>query len=64
MYNSYPTRLYAESYSVHFISEWAVHMCNDDSPGLFINESMPNAHMSLYADDVAMVNDTKGQLQR
>jgi len=31
------------------------HMYNDTDPDLFINESMPNIHMLLYADDVAMV---------
>ena len=39
-----------------------VHMCNDACPGLFINESMPSVHMPLYADDVAMVNDTISRL--
>ena len=41
-----------------------VRMCNDACPGLFINESMPNVYVLLYADDGAMINDTIGQLQR
>jgi len=38
-------------------------MCNDACPGLFINESLPNLPMLLYADDVAMVDDTTDRLQ-
>jgi len=37
-------------------------MCNNACPGLFSNESMPNIHMLLYADNVAMVNDQIGRL--
>jgi len=33
---------------------------DDTCPSLFINESMPNVHMLLYADEVAMVKDTIG----
>ena len=56
--------LYAESFSLHFIFECAyIYVCNDVCPGLFINESMSNVHVLLYADDVAMINNTTGRLQ-
>jgi len=38
-------------------------MYNDTCPGVLINESMPNIHMLLDADDVALVTDTIGRLQ-
>ena len=35
-----------------------VNMCKDNCPGIFVDDSLSNVHMLLYADDIAMVNDT------
>ena len=32
--------------------------------GLFVNEMYPNVHMLMYADDIAIFNDSIGRLQR
>ena len=32
--------------------------------GLFANEMYPNVHMLMYADDIAIFNDSIGRLQR
>ena len=41
-----------------------VNMCKDNCPGIFVDDAMSNVHMLLYADDIAMVNDTIGRLQK
>jgi hypothetical protein len=41
-----------------------VYMCQQaGNPGLYLNEHFPSVHVIMYADDIAMVNDTVGRLQ-
>ena len=38
-------------------------MCNQSVPGIFLNMNVPSVQVLLYADDIALVNDTVGRLQ-
>ncbi len=39
-------------------------MCNQsDNPGIYQDEMSPSVQLLLYADDIALVNDTVGRLQ-
>ena len=40
-----------------------VSMCNQSVPGIFLNMNVPSVQVLLYADDIALVNDTVGRLQ-
>ena len=39
-------------------------MCNQSgNPGIYLDETFPSVQLLMYADDLAMVNDTVGRLQ-
>ena len=41
-----------------------VHICRiSGNPGIYLDEECPSVHVLMYADDLAMVNDTVGRLQ-
>ena len=41
-----------------------VHICRiSGNPGIYLDEEFPSVHVLMYADDLAMVNDTVGRLQ-
>jgi hypothetical protein len=42
-----------------------VNMCNQsDCEGIFVSENLPNIGLLLYADDLSLLNDTVGRLQK
>ena len=41
-----------------------VHICRiSGNPGIYLDEECPSVHVLMYADDLAMVNDTVGRIQ-